>query len=253
MVTIYFSGTGNSQFIAKKFSELMKCDCYSIEEKVDFKKIISENDKIALCFPIHFTKAPIFFNDFVKKHKEVFKGKSLIIFSTQQFCSGYGAKSITFNLENVNVIYAENFNMQNNLTTMPTYYKLTKLNNEKCLKRCSKKLIKIVNDINNGIVKLKGFGKYGEYLGNKQHIDKKSLREKQKNAVRVDEDCILCNKCVKQCPTENLFIQDKKILHKEKCTFCFRCVNTCPKQAITVSIHKKVKEQYCILDKDIAI
>ncbi len=251
MVTIYFSGTGNSQFIAKKFSSLLKCDCHSIEDNVDFEKIIKENDTIALCYPIHFSKAPIYFNDFAKRYKEYFRGKNLIIFCTQQFYSGYGAKSITFILEDVNVIYAEHFNMHNNVTTLPTYYKLTKINNEKCLKRCSKKLEKIVRDIDNGVIKLKGFGKFGEYLGNKQHIDETTLRDKQKNAVKVNNNCILCNKCVKQCPTNNLEKWGGEITHKNKCTFCFRCVNICPKQAITVSIHGKVKEQYCILDKEI--
>ena len=41
MLMLYFSGTGNSKYIANLFSKKVNAKCYSIEENIDFKKEIS--------------------------------------------------------------------------------------------------------------------------------------------------------------------------------------------------------------------
>ncbi len=249
MVVIYFSGTGNSRFIAKRFSKEMNCKCYSIEEDVNFGEIITENDTIALCYPIHFSKAPLLFMDFISEHKSGFIGKKIVILCSQQFYSGDGARSITDLLEGVEVIYAEHFNMQNNITSMPIYYKLTKRNNKRCLKHTCKKIKKITKDINNNKVKLKGFNSFSMALGRAQHLNPESAKKKQLKAVKIKNSCVLCGKCVKYCPANNLAIDNNKIVFDNKCTFCMRCVNICPKKSISVLIHGNVKEQYYIGDR----
>ncbi len=244
MVVIYFSGTGNTRFIAKQFSKLMKCKGYSIEQNVDFGRIIAESDTIVLCYPIHFSKAPLLFMDFVSKYKDEFRGKKIISLCSQQFFSGDGARSIIDLLEDVEVIYAEHFNMHNNITSMPIYYKLTKRNNERCLKLTYKKLKKVADDVNNNRVKLKGFSEFGKSLGRSQHLSPDSVKNKQMTAVKIRENCVLCEKCVKCCPTQNLSKSIDKIVSDDKCTFCMRCVNLCPKKSISVLLHGDVKEQY---------
>ncbi len=249
MVVIYFSGTGNTKFIAKKFGKEMKCKSYSIEEDVNFSEIISENSTIALCYPIHFSQAPLLFMDFVGKYKNEFRGKKIISLCSQQFFSGDGARSITDLLEDVEVIYAEHFNMQNNITCMPIYYKLTKRNNRRCLKNTCNKIKVVAKDINNNKVKLKGFNNFSKSMGTTQHISPESIKQKQMKAVKVRESCVLCEKCVKCCPTSNLSQVSGKIVSDNKCTFCMRCINICPKKSISVLLHGNVKEQYFIADK----
>ena len=46
MVMFYFSGTGNSEYIARKFSERMEIVCHSIEENIDFGKLLSQTDTL---------------------------------------------------------------------------------------------------------------------------------------------------------------------------------------------------------------
>ena len=53
MVMLYFSGTGNSKYIANLFSENVGAKCSSIELNIDFQSIIEENDTIAFCYPIY--------------------------------------------------------------------------------------------------------------------------------------------------------------------------------------------------------
>ena len=42
MLMLYFSGTGNSKYIAERFSEKINGVCYSIEDKIDFKNEIKK-------------------------------------------------------------------------------------------------------------------------------------------------------------------------------------------------------------------
>ena len=40
MVVVYFSGTGNSKHIAEKFTDRMQIEAHSIEENIDFGKML---------------------------------------------------------------------------------------------------------------------------------------------------------------------------------------------------------------------
>jgi len=49
---------------------------------------------------------------------------------------------------------------------------------------------------------------------------------------RVTETCISCGKCVKVCPLSNISIKDGKPSWGTNCTHCMACINQCPKDAI---------------------
>ena len=58
MVAIYFSGTGNSEYISRRFSDLMGAECHSIEEDVDFERLLSGAETLAVCYPIYGSLVP---------------------------------------------------------------------------------------------------------------------------------------------------------------------------------------------------
>lgn len=49
---------------------------------------------------------------------------------------------------------------------------------------------------------------------------------------RVTETCISCGKCVKVCPLSNISMKDGKPYWGTNCTHCMACINQCPKDAI---------------------
>ncbi|MGL4741181.1 MAG: EFR1 family ferrodoxin [Sarcina sp.] len=247
MIVLYFSGTGNTKYVANKFAEKMKVKSYSIEEKINFRKLILNSDIIAFCYPVYGSCVPNIMMDFVEKNKSVLENKKLIILSTQMMFSGDGSRVFVDLLEGVKfeVVYAEHFNMPLNIPNIPLVNVKNGKNLEKKMKKANKKLDKICENIRAKIIKKRGFNRFSKFVGyNFQRRGFSKLEDKLKKGVKVTDECILCERCVKVCPKDNLFLGNKKVEQKGYCTACNRCVNICPKKAITVLYHGKVKKQY---------
>ena len=108
MVIVYFSGTGNSKYIAENFASRMQIEAHSIEENINFEELFNKVDTIAVCYPIYGSCVPRIMREFVQKHMRFFESKKLIIFCTQMLFSGDGAKAFARLIPNCNerVLYA---------------------------------------------------------------------------------------------------------------------------------------------------
>ncbi|NMC57689.1 MAG: hypothetical protein GYA50_10760, partial [Eubacteriaceae bacterium] len=157
-VMFYFSGTGNSKYIAQLFSENMNCKCINIENNTGFSDIINNSDTIAFCYPIYGSRPPRIMREFVIKHKNCLVGKKLIIFCTQMLFSGDGARSLTDSLKDIKyeIIYAEHFDMPNNINNFFLFPIYSENKNEKCYAKAREKIDKVCADISNGKIKKRG-------------------------------------------------------------------------------------------------
>ena len=260
MLTLYFSGTGNTMYIADSFSRKMNSKCISIEADIDFAAEVKEHDTIAFCYPIYNSRVPRIMRKFVHNHMMDLIGKQVIIFVTQQAFSGDGARAFTdlFDEGTIEVIYAEHFNMQQNMGNIPvwwTLFKPTKQSKQKYIKKTEAKMNVVCNNIKIGIIKKRGFSKISKLLGciqgklwQKYTKDVKPVRLEKKlmNNVRIHQNCTACNICTNICPMKNLVNNKGQIKHLNNCTICYRCVNLCPQKAITVYLHIKPKWQYTL-------
>lgn len=245
MVIVYFSGTGNSKYIAEKFADRMQIEAHSIEENIDFGQIFDKVDTIAVCYPIYGSCVPLIMREFVKKNMQFFERKKLIIFCTQMLFSGDGAKAFTRLIPNCDgrVRYAEHFKMPNNICNFALFPMTEKEKTKKPL-RALEKLDKVCSDIQKGVVKKRGWNAFSNILGKTQNIAYPKMEAKARASFRTDDSCIGCGLCVKKCPMHNLELVNGKVKQNGNCTLCYRCVNICPKQSCTVYFTKKPKKQY---------
>lgn len=264
ITAIYFSGTRNTKYLADLFSQKMNAASTSIEDDADFSDIIKSHDVITFCYPIYNSRVPRIMREFVFKHMADLSGKKIIILVTQMVFSGDGARAFSDLFENgaVDVIYAEHFNMQQNMGNIPVFWKLfkpTKKSRQKFINKTKAKVDIISENITNGKVKKRGFAVGSRLLGfiqgkpwqkNAKEIKAVRLEKKVSNGLRIHQDCIACDICIKICPMKNLENNKGQIRHLNNCTVCYRCVNKCPKKAITVYIHSKPKWQY-IMDENV--
>jgi len=247
MITIYFSGTGNTRYIATNFAKKMNHKAYSIEEDQDFTSLISSHETIAFCYPIYTSDVPNIMKRFIHTHRHLLQNKNIIILSTQLFFSGDGARVFTDLIDDIHhsVIYAEHFNMPNNICNLWLIPLAKEKRIAKYLDHAESKLIKMCAHIEQGIIRKRGFNPISKWLGwftQRAYFPK--IEARAMKDVRIDVHCNLCGTCTHICPMDNLAIENNQITQQGVCTLCYRCVNLCPQKAITVLIHSKVKKQY---------
>lgn len=245
MITLYFSGTGNSAYIAKGFAGRMGADCYSIEEKSDFASLLSGHDTVVFCYPIYGSCVPRVMRDFVAINKEKLGEKKLGIFCTQMIFSGDGAKAFARLLPGCegNVIYAEHFSMPNNISNF-WLFPVGERERRRKEQAVQRKLDRVCREMAEGIVRRRGWGGFSWLLGKLQNSYWPGIEEKKRGSFQTDGDCNRCGLCVGRCPVQNLELTTNGVVQKNNCMLCYRCVNLCPKKAATVMLRGKPKRQY---------
>ena len=248
MLMLYFSGTGNSKYIAELFCAKMNAECHSIEEHIDFEALFATAEIIAFCYPIYASRVPRIMREFVSKHMESLEGKKLIIFCTQMLFSGDGARAFTdlFSGGHIQVVYAEHFFMPNNISNASIVPMASDKLVRAYLQHSERRMEAVCRDIKAGIIKKRGFNIISRGLGLLQAPLMPIIEKKANNSVRVGNGCTRCGICVSVCPMKNLMCENRSITHKHNCTMCCRCVNKCPEKAITIVFHDKVKKQYIL-------
>ena len=78
MIMLYFSGTGNSKFIAELFSQYKNAKCHSIEDDMDFAQLIASEEIIGFCYPIYGSRVPRVMREFVLKYLELLENKKCL-------------------------------------------------------------------------------------------------------------------------------------------------------------------------------
>lgn len=60
----------------------------------------------------------------------------------------------------------------------------------------------------------------------------------------VLDDCISCGKCANVCPLHNIQLSNGKPVWGNQCTHCMACISRCPKEAIEYGKHSKGLPRY---------
>ena len=246
MVMFYFSGTGNSKYLAELFCQYQNVPCHSIEESIDFKALIAAEEVIGFCYPVYFSSVPRMMREFAAQHMEALRGKQLIIFCTQFMLSGYGSRKFVmlFPKDYVEVLYTEHFFLPNNMPDVPLLPIAGDRGIAKSLRRTQRKMESVCRNIQDGKVKKRGFSPFAFLLGMPQSAIMSTMERRANRAVSIDGDCTNCGLCVEICPMDNFAMEDERTKLRHNCTMCYRCINACPEQAISVLLSGKVKNQY---------
>ena len=60
----------------------------------------------------------------------------------------------------------------------------------------------------------------------------------------LDSACLVCGRCAKNCPVQNIKIEDHQPVFNGRCVMCFRCIYSCPVQAIHSNSFMVIKAGY---------
>lgn len=245
MALIYFSGTGNTKLIANRIAENLKIQIINIENNYNFEKLFSEIETLIIMYPVYYSTPPIIIREFLNKYRENLENKNIMSLVTQMCFSGDGAYVIRDYLpKSANLIYSRHIDMPSNISNLPIlpFFEIFLMNFK--IHHALKKSDKISIEIKNGNLKTQGNTNFGNKMGLSQRIGGLEKESEKRNNLWIDDTCIACGLCVKNCPVNNLFIENKIAHSKGSCIFCTRCENICPKKSIRVLLDRKVKYQY---------
>ncbi len=229
---LYFSGTGNSRYVAKKLAK----DGEKVVDAFKFSDTEITGNRFGIVFPVYCGGLPPYFINIIKK----LSIKTEYIFAVAT-CGGNAGRSF----HNLQYLLNEKGNKLSYGAEIVMPDSCVMLYNPKTTKTLiafeDTKINKIKDEINES--KTIDFASAMPYnLAQKVswYVFKKIIGVDRKKASKK---CILCNECIENCPTNNIFMENGKVKFDHKCADCFRCINLCPVQAIRFGGIKPTKEK----------
>lgn len=230
----YFTGTGNSLFVAKYIAQYIS-DTKLIPISKEMSKEIHQlnYETIGFVFPVYYSLMPKIVKKFVRKLEF---NKKQYIFSVVTL--GGVLEMANYELSNyVNssgglLSSAFKVNMPGN--NVASYGAFPNIIQNVMLKRAIRKSKKIAN-----IIKLRErrIISNGDIISRKNAIKLNDIVNEQLNIraknFHVDNNCRNCGICEKICPNKNIKRNDNDMLVWGKnCEQCMACIQWCPSKAI---------------------
>lgn len=231
----YFSGTGNSLYVAQKLFENDGTELVDITKAIhekNFEYDVKEGEKIGFIFPVYFYGLPTVVAEFVDQL--TFKSELKPFTYSVITCAGSignADKMLENSLRKKNLRLNSSFSvkMPNNYNIMSDLPGKEKQN--LVLQNAEKEIDKITELLKAG--KEGNFAKHGYiFMFTPIVYPLYGIYRKTKKFYATDA-CNSCGSCAEMCPSEVIQIENgKPAWIAEKCSHCSACINRCPNRAI---------------------
>ena len=242
---LYFTGTGNSAYVAKQLGEKLNDEVINLFEKIknhDYSEVNSDKPFVFV-YPTYAWQMPKILRDWIEKTK--FSGHKLAYFvSTCGMSMGDTSKALQELCTKKGFQYAGCASV-----VMPeNYIAMFPVPNEEqiqeILEKADKRIPKIAELIDLGtflfMEKPKVLDKMLTAVVN-QGFYKYAISAKK---FYAKDSCIGCGKCVEVCPLSNVTLVNGKPKWGKNCTHCMACICKCPAEAIEYGKASEGKVRY---------
>ncbi|MBO4680647.1 MAG: EFR1 family ferrodoxin [Clostridiales bacterium] len=232
-MVFYFSGTGNSRFVAKRIAEAISQEAVDITtytRTMDRPEFTDKGVYVFVC-PSYMSAPARAMTDFVEWAGFPSGVKAYFIVTcaasmgitprvTKEICEKRGLQYMG----------AAQIEMPQNYIALFTTKKVEE--NIDIIEKAENEIDRIAPLILNGeVLETKKIGSV-EYSVTKWVRDVYYKDFMKTKKFKATDKCISCQKCVKICPLSNITMKDGKPSWGDKCTHCMACINQCPKDAI---------------------
>lgn len=243
----YFSGTGNSKFVASQISKRVKDEVISINKRLKegASNTFKSEKPFVFVVPTYAWRIPRVVEKFIQEVTLEGSQKVYVVMTCgEDTQNGIGCAEKLFLEKNLELVGFAEVVMPNNYLFMNE--PLPEVDEAQ---RIVKSALPQIDEIGNLIAKGEAFrmvpahnfrGKLQSSIVNNLFY---SLLVKSKG-FSVNETCIGCNKCDKMCPLNNISIVDGKPIWGKNCTHCMACIARCPKEAIEYKSITNGKTRY---------
>lgn len=242
---IYFSATGNCQYVSKQIAKEINDTAHSmIDYEID-DICLDKNESLGIVIPTYFWGLPTIVDEYLSKINITSKDENPYIFivTTYGTTPGYSASFVE---EHINRC-GYTVNLSVSVKMVDTWTVIFNLSDkEKIVKQTTnsdKKIKKIITRIKN-----KNEGNYVErkmpkFLANIAQLWYDKSRKTEN--LSVNSTCIQCMKCVNNCPIHAIEFKNNTISwNTEYCVMCLRCLHSCPEFSIQYNNKTQKHGQY---------
>lgn len=242
---LYFSGTGNSCYIAERIAKITSDEIVSINDKLknNDTSTITIQDKLIFVVPTYAWRIPKVVRDWIRKTD--FAGTKNAWFVMN--CGGEIGNAAKYNEKLCNekgflymgtaqIVMPENYIVMFN---SPEQDEIEKIISE---------ADSVIEKTAKLIAEAKPFPTLRNNLQDRfmsgpvnQLFYKMFVKA---NEFYADDRCISCQKCAKICPLGNIEIKDGKPVWSKNCTHCMACISYCPTGAIEYGKNTVGKPRY---------
>lgn len=247
-MVIYFSGTGNSRYVAECIAKVTLDETVSVAERIkthDESTLVSEKPFVVVG-PVYAGRFPRIMDAYLRQIK--MQGSDKIYFVAT--CAATPWKTVRYAKR---LCEEKKLNMLGfNSVIMPQGYiagggTQPKESNDKILKAAQPKIDEIAEKVRLGQHledEKAGLGIMSSVINPVMY----STMIKSK-AFFVTDKCTSCGKCVQRCPLSNVSLVDGKPVWGNDCTHCMACIAGCPTEAVEYGKKTHGKVRYYLGEK----
>lgn len=251
----YFSGTGNTRYIASRLSQATGEHVVSIAQAMvngHHEYTVMKEERIGICFPVHGWRPPFIVRDFIRQLRlEGYTGQFCYAFATCGDDVGLTFDYLAEDLQAIGIRLDSCFSV-----IMPETYNFPVIDQIDTPDNARLKVVAACNQLDQMLPDIvdrnsgqQRFNKSRWPRINSRLLGSYFLKHWVTDAkFTVDTSaCIGCGRCAAVCPVGNITIGPDKSpqwLHNGLCTTCFACYHHCPAHAIDFDKRTRGKRQY---------
>jgi len=250
-MVLYFSGTGNTEYIAKLIAKGLDDKCMDLFERIrnnDKTPLYSEKIYV-ICAPIYVCELPLFLIKYL--NSLTFKGNNKVyfIYTSGGYAGNAKLQAKLFSKrKKLKFLGCAEFVMPRNYVANDRYAMDDENVIHSKINRATKKVSQVVDAIRHE----KRLSTRHVWLFETLIIAPFApLWTKYKLTAKdfyTTNECVGCRVCQMVCPLNNIEIVDKKPIWGNNCTHCMACISKCPKKAIEYGDKTQGKKRYLLKD-----
>lgn len=246
---IYFTGTGNSKYVADFLGDKLQDEVVSLNDimKNNLPLTVESEKPFVWVAPIYAWQFPLAVDELFRKMD--FQGNSTVYFvATMGGDSGNCYKTCQKHTKDKGMLYGGFAEVK-----MPdNYFEAFNIKNPR-------KMVDMVKGTHPLLEKIAETVKNGHTLDIRKKDPTAFLKSSVVNygfnkyfipntKFSVNDSCSGCGKCAKICPVNNIKITDGRPVFDSRCMSCYGCINKCPEKAINLGKKTEGKTRYVCIE-----